>query len=110
MDKLSLFGLLVAVTGILGGQLLEGGSVNVLIQLAAFLIVFGSLVTFSAYVWLLQVSSPAIVSTHSYVNPLVAILLGYFLGKRAAQSMLPVSGSTKSWAELSQTAACLPVG
>jgi chemotaxis protein MotA len=41
MDKLSLFGLLVAVTGILGGQLLEGGSVNVLMQLAAFLIVFG---------------------------------------------------------------------
>jgi drug/metabolite transporter (DMT)-like permease len=43
----------------------------------AFLIVFGSLVTFSAYVWLLQVSSPAIVSTHSYVNPLVAVLLGW---------------------------------
>ncbi|MFZ2161821.1 MAG: flagellar motor protein [Sideroxyarcus sp.] len=41
MDKLSLFGLIVAVTGILGGQLLEGGSVNVLMQLAAFLIVFG---------------------------------------------------------------------
>ena len=43
----------------------------------AFLIVFGSLVAFSAYVWLLQVSSPAIVSTHSYVNPLVAVLLGW---------------------------------
>jgi chemotaxis protein MotA len=41
MDKLSLFGLLVAATGILGGQLLEGGSVSVLLQLAAFLIVFG---------------------------------------------------------------------
>jgi chemotaxis protein MotA len=41
MDKLSLFGVLVAVVGILGGQLLEGGSVNVLMQLAAFLIVFG---------------------------------------------------------------------
>jgi chemotaxis protein MotA len=41
MDKLSLFGVLVAVVGILGGQLLEGGSVNVLMQLAAFFIVFG---------------------------------------------------------------------
>jgi len=41
MDKLSLFGLLVAITGILGGQFLEGGSVSVLLQLAAFLIVFG---------------------------------------------------------------------
>ena len=43
----------------------------------AFLILFGSLIAFSAYVWLLQVSSPAIVSTHSYVNPLVAVLLGW---------------------------------
>jgi chemotaxis protein MotA len=41
MDKLSLFGVIVAVVGILGGQLLEGGSVNVLMQLAAFCIVFG---------------------------------------------------------------------
>jgi len=41
MDKLSLFGLLIAFSGILGGQLLEGGSATVLLQLAAFLIVFG---------------------------------------------------------------------
>lgn len=41
MDKLSLFGVMVAVTGIVGGQLLEGGSVSVLLQLAALLIVFG---------------------------------------------------------------------
>jgi chemotaxis protein MotA len=41
MDKLSLMGLVVAATGILGGQLLEGGSVSVLLQLAAFLIVIG---------------------------------------------------------------------
>jgi len=44
-----------------------------------FLILFGSLVTFTAYTWLLKVSSPAIVSTHSYVNPLVAVLLGWML-------------------------------
>jgi drug/metabolite transporter (DMT)-like permease len=43
----------------------------------AFLIVFGSLVAFTAYTWLLQVSSPAIVSTHSYVNPVVAVFLGW---------------------------------
>jgi len=45
----------------------------------AFLIIFGSLVTFTAYTWLLQVSSPAIVSTHSYVNPVVAVVLGWAL-------------------------------
>jgi drug/metabolite transporter (DMT)-like permease len=48
-----------------------------------FLIVLGSLVTFTAYVWLLQVSSPAIVSTHSYVNPLVAVLLGWMFAGEA---------------------------
>ncbi len=44
-----------------------------------FLIFLGSLVTFTAYTWLLKVSSPAIVSTHSYVNPVVAVVLGWAL-------------------------------
>lgn len=44
-----------------------------------FLIIFGSLVTFTAYTWLLKVSSPAVVSTHSYVNPVVAVVLGWAL-------------------------------
>ncbi|BBE51496.1 Chemotaxis protein PomA [Ferriphaselus amnicola] len=41
MDKLSLFGLLIAITGIFGGQLLEGGTLGSLFQTTAFLIVFG---------------------------------------------------------------------
>ncbi len=41
MDILSLFGLVIAVAGILGGQFLEGGAINMLLQTAAFLIVFG---------------------------------------------------------------------
>jgi chemotaxis protein MotA len=41
MDKLSLFGILVAFSGIIGGQMLEGGAVSVLLQAAAFFIVFG---------------------------------------------------------------------
>lgn len=41
MDKLSLLGLVVAFAGIIGGQALEGGSVSVLLQVAAFFIVFG---------------------------------------------------------------------
>ncbi len=44
MDKLSLFGLLVAFSGIIGGQWIEGGSISVLLQVAAFLIVFGGTV------------------------------------------------------------------
>lgn len=43
----------------------------------AYLVVFGALIGFSAYIWLLQVSTPARVSTYAYVNPVVAVLLGW---------------------------------
>ena len=43
----------------------------------AYLIVFGSLVGFSAYVWLLRATTPARVSTYAYVNPVVAVFLGW---------------------------------
>ncbi len=41
-----------------------------------YLIVFGSIGAYSAYVWLLSVRSATQVSTHSYVNPVIAVLLG----------------------------------
>ncbi len=43
----------------------------------AYLIVFGSLITFSAYHWLLGVASAARVATYAYVNPVVAVWLGW---------------------------------
>ncbi len=46
----------------------------------AYLIVFGSIIGFSAYVWLLQVRPATQVSTYAYVNPVVAVLLGVFVG------------------------------
>jgi drug/metabolite transporter (DMT)-like permease len=45
----------------------------------AYLIVFGSLLALSAYLWLLRVSTPSRVSTYAYVNPLVAMVLGWAL-------------------------------
>ncbi len=42
-----------------------------------YLIVFGSWVAFTAYVWLIQIDSPTRVSTHAYVNPIIAVLLGW---------------------------------
>lgn len=44
-----------------------------------YLVVAGSLVGFTAYIWLLGVSTPARVSTYAYVNPVVAVLLGWWL-------------------------------
>jgi drug/metabolite transporter (DMT)-like permease len=45
----------------------------------AYLIVFGSVIAFSAYNWLLEHYSPTLVATHTYVNPVVAVLLGWWL-------------------------------
>jgi len=45
----------------------------------AYLIVFGSLVGFTAYIWLLQNVEIAKVATYAYVNPIVAVLLGWWL-------------------------------
>jgi drug/metabolite transporter (DMT)-like permease len=47
----------------------------------AYLVVFGSLVAFTAYVWLLRVTSPALVSTYAFVNPIVAVFLGWLLAR-----------------------------
>jgi drug/metabolite transporter (DMT)-like permease len=49
----------------------------------AYLIVFGSLVGFSCYVWLLKSASPVRVSSYAYVNPVVAVALGRLLGGEA---------------------------
>jgi drug/metabolite transporter (DMT)-like permease len=44
-----------------------------------YLVLFGSVVAFTAYTWLLQRVPPALVATHTYANPVVAVLLGWFL-------------------------------
>jgi drug/metabolite transporter (DMT)-like permease len=45
----------------------------------AYLIVFGAIVAFTAYVWLIKEAPPVLVSTYAYVNPLVAVFLGWAL-------------------------------
>lgn len=44
-----------------------------------YLIVFGSLVAFTSYIWLLRAAPPAQVSTYAYVNPVIAVFLGWLL-------------------------------
>jgi drug/metabolite transporter (DMT)-like permease len=44
-----------------------------------YLIVFGSWIGFSDYVWLLKASTPSRVSTYAYVNPVIAVFLGWAL-------------------------------
>jgi drug/metabolite transporter (DMT)-like permease len=51
-----------------------------------YLIVAGSIIGFTAYLWLLHHQSPTKVGTYAYVNPVVAVLLGYFAGGEALGS------------------------
>lgn len=44
-----------------------------------YLVVFGSLIAFSAFLWLMSVAPPARVATYAYVNPVVALFLGWAL-------------------------------
>jgi len=48
-----------------------------------YLIVAGSIIGFTAFVWLIHHESPTKVGTYAYVNPVVAVLVGYFLGGEA---------------------------
>jgi drug/metabolite transporter (DMT)-like permease len=85
-------GALLLIAGLLLGQgaQLRFDHVN-LLSLAAlgYLIVFGSLIGFTAYVWLLKVSTPARVSTYAFVNPVVAVFLGWvFAGEELSLRVL----------------------
>ena len=44
-----------------------------------YLVVFGSLVAFTSYIWLLKTVHPALVSTYAYVNPVIAVFLGWLI-------------------------------
>jgi drug/metabolite transporter (DMT)-like permease len=59
----------------------------------AYLTIFGSLVAFSAFGWLVKVSTPARLSTTAYVNPVVAVILGWaLLGERLSPQALAGAG------------------
>jgi drug/metabolite transporter (DMT)-like permease len=48
-----------------------------------YLVLFGSIVTFSAYTWLLTITSATRISTHTFINPIVAVLVGWAIGSEA---------------------------
>ncbi len=75
-------GVLLSGAGILAGEWSRwdpwATSLRSVLSLA-YLIVFGGMVAYSAYIWLLRVSTPGRVATYAYVNPVVALLLGWAL-------------------------------
>ena len=76
-----------------------------------YLIVFGSIVTYSTFVWLLQATTPARSSTYAYVNPVVALVLGWAVAGEAlsaaalgASALIVASVAVITW-DQSRTAA-----
>jgi drug/metabolite transporter (DMT)-like permease len=76
-------GVVLIVTSLLLGEM-KGFSLSQVTSRSLgawlYLLTAGSLVGYTAYVWILQVSTPARVSTYAYVNPLIAVMLGCTLG------------------------------
>jgi len=59
----------------------------------AYLTLFGSVIAFTAYNWLLEHYSPTLVATHTYVNPIVAVLLGWLLAHEAVTLNVVLAGA-----------------
>jgi len=76
-----LFGL-GSVTGEWSGFRLSTVSARSLLALG-YLTSFGALVAFTSYSWLLKVTTPAKASTYAYVNPVIAVILGWALAGEA---------------------------
>jgi drug/metabolite transporter (DMT)-like permease len=53
----------------------------------------GSLAAFSAYIYMLKVSTPARVSTYAYVNPAIAVFVGWFLGHETVNGRILVAAA-----------------
>ena len=75
-------GVLLTLGGLAGGELgavrLDAISARSLLAFA-YLVVFGSIVAFSAFRYLVDTVPPSRVSTYAYVNPVVAVVLGWLL-------------------------------
>jgi drug/metabolite transporter (DMT)-like permease len=78
-----------AVTGEIGQAVWTRDAVLAL----AYLVVVGSFVGFTSYVWLLRVAPTSLVSTYAYVNPIVAVILAWLILDEAVTTQMVVAGA-----------------
>jgi drug/metabolite transporter (DMT)-like permease len=86
-------GILLLVVSIAGGELGEATWTAEALLAVGYLIVVGSLVGFTAYVWLLQVAPVSLVATYAYVNPIIAVALGWLLLGETITLQMAVAGA-----------------
>lgn len=87
-------GMLVLITGIIIGEPSHFHLSQVTLKSflgLLYLIIFGSVIAFSAYVWLLSHTSVTRISTHTYVNPVIAVFLGWLFANEQITASLLVS-------------------
>jgi drug/metabolite transporter (DMT)-like permease len=89
MGSLGLF-VVSFLTGELQGWDIAEVSSRSLVGLA-YLITIGSLVGFGSYIWLLQNAPISLVATYAYVNPIVAVLLGNWLGDEPLEPRIGIA-------------------
>ncbi len=89
-------GIVLVITGLAVGEAsqLSPDSISMRSILSfIYLVLFGSLLAHSAYVWLLNVSTPTRVSTHAFFNPLVAVLLGWMFANEQVTSEMSLGAT-----------------
>jgi drug/metabolite transporter (DMT)-like permease len=72
-------GILLLAVSVVGGELDEARFSGEAVLALAYLIVVGTFIGFTAYVWLLRVAPTSLVATYAYANPVVAVFLGWLL-------------------------------
>src|SRR5205085_10685024 len=93
--KMLCAGVLFAVASLLSGEpgrLHLNGISSTSLAALVYLIVFGILVGFTAYVWLLRAAPLSLVSTYAYVNPVVAVILGAIFLSEALNARTSIAG------------------
>ncbi|MFN3586788.1 MAG: EamA family transporter, partial [Moraxellaceae bacterium] len=80
-------GVALLVAGLLRGEQLPATVTPEALGAMAYLVVFGSLLGFTAYVWLLAHVRPALATSYAYVNPVVAVALGLWLGGEQVEAV-----------------------
>jgi drug/metabolite transporter (DMT)-like permease len=89
-------GVFVAILGVWRGELatFSIGQISARSAIAwTYLLIFGSLIGFTAFVYLLRVSTPARVATYAYVNPVVAVILGWLVGHETISPRMLVAAA-----------------
>jgi drug/metabolite transporter (DMT)-like permease len=86
-------GILLAGYSLLSGEIGEADWTTDALLALGYLVVVGSFVGFTAYVWLLRVAPISLVSTYAYVNPIVAVALGWLVLGEEITVQMAVAGA-----------------